>query len=248
MIVEILQFSSVFGVLPEWVYFRGQQVRFIAQLLRAVRTSEEVPLLLNRPPGGFVGENIPSFKGATVNDPKKGFYKERPVATLDWASLYPSIMRAHNLCHSTHVLDPRFFDEDGVVEYQIRGDFTAHFVTSERHKGILPRILEDLGHRRKAAKNKVKEYTKLAKDATQSPQDRVRFEALAKVFDGQQLALKVSMNSIYGAWVRRGPGSFLTSPSPRPSHFRDARRWRLRRTFSPAAFLGSTLYTETRTV
>ena len=31
---------------------------------------------------------------------KQGFYKT-PVATLDFASLYPSIMMAHNLCYST---------------------------------------------------------------------------------------------------------------------------------------------------
>jgi DNA polymerase elongation subunit (family B) len=208
MIVEILQFSSVFGVLPEWVYFRGQQVRFIAQLLRAVRSSEDVPLLLNRPLNGFVGEGVASFKGATVNDPKKGFYKERPVATLDWASLYPSIMRAHNLCHSTHVLDPQFFFEPGVVEYRVSEDFVTYFVTAERHKGVLPRILEDLGSRRKVAKRRAKENAQRSKDETESVENRGRFAALAKVFDGQQLALKVSMNSIYGACGATGTGKF----------------------------------------
>jgi len=28
MVVEILQFAAVFCVLPEWVYFRGQQEGF----------------------------------------------------------------------------------------------------------------------------------------------------------------------------------------------------------------------------
>ncbi len=42
------------------------------------------------------------FEGATVIEPKKGFYSE-PIATLDFASLYPSIMMAHNLCYSTLV-------------------------------------------------------------------------------------------------------------------------------------------------
>lgn len=42
------------------------------------------------------------YEGATVIEPKKGYYDD-PVATLDFASLYPSIMMAHNLCYSTLV-------------------------------------------------------------------------------------------------------------------------------------------------
>jgi len=40
------------------------------------------------------------YEGATVLDPIQNFY-ESPIATLDFASLYPSIMIAHNLCYST---------------------------------------------------------------------------------------------------------------------------------------------------
>ena len=40
------------------------------------------------------------YEGATVLEAKQGFYRT-PVATLDFASLYPSIMMAHNLCYST---------------------------------------------------------------------------------------------------------------------------------------------------
>lgn len=43
-----------------------------------------------------------AYEGATVLDPKIGFY-DKPVATLDFASLYPSIMMAHNLCYTTLV-------------------------------------------------------------------------------------------------------------------------------------------------
>jgi DNA polymerase delta subunit 1 len=45
------------------------------------------------------------FEGAFVVDPMKGFYKE-PLAVLDFASLYPSIMMAYNLCMSTRLLGP----------------------------------------------------------------------------------------------------------------------------------------------
>lgn len=40
------------------------------------------------------------YEGAYVLEPITGFYNV-PVATLDFSSLYPSIMMAHNLCYST---------------------------------------------------------------------------------------------------------------------------------------------------
>jgi DNA polymerase elongation subunit (family B) len=42
------------------------------------------------------------YEGAIVLEPKCGFYPE-PINTLDFASLYPSIMQANNLCFSTLV-------------------------------------------------------------------------------------------------------------------------------------------------
>jgi DNA polymerase delta subunit 1 len=40
------------------------------------------------------------YEGATVIEPVCDFYNE-PISTLDFASLYPSIMIAHNLCYTT---------------------------------------------------------------------------------------------------------------------------------------------------
>lgn len=42
------------------------------------------------------------YEGATVIEPARGYYKD-PIATLDFSSLYPSIMIAHNLCYTTLV-------------------------------------------------------------------------------------------------------------------------------------------------
>ena len=119
-IVQIISYARVFGILPEWVYFRGQQVRFVSQVYEAARTLEEVPLLMQTPEGGFLGQDDDSgYKGATVNDPISGYYKV-PIGTLDWASLYPSIMRAFNLCHSTHVRKRHLQDKDGVRAHKVR--------------------------------------------------------------------------------------------------------------------------------
>ena len=48
------------------------------------------------------GDRDDKYEGATVLEPLKGFYN-MPISTLDFASLYPSIMMAHNICYSTLV-------------------------------------------------------------------------------------------------------------------------------------------------
>lgn len=45
------------------------------------------------------------YEGATVIEPIRGYYTE-PIATLDFSSLYPSIMIAHNLCYTTLIKGP----------------------------------------------------------------------------------------------------------------------------------------------
>jgi len=220
MVIEIIQFSSVFGIIPEWVYFRGQQVRFVSQLLRRVRTHEEIPILLNVPPEGFVGaSDFGKFTGATVNDPIVGFFKQ-PVLCVDWMSLYPSIMIGHNLCHSTHISRERIDEfvakgwevvspsdapktDRAIVAHDIGDGRTTYFVSATVKRGILPVILEDQARQRKTAKALHKKYTKMGKDeAKKTGADDVlcaRYHTLASVYDGQQKAIKTSMNSIYGA-------------------------------------------------
>ncbi len=54
---------------------------------------------------------------------KSGFYSD-PVATLDFASLYPSIMQAHNLCYTTLVREqdmPSLEPDECVVATRLSG-------------------------------------------------------------------------------------------------------------------------------
>jgi DNA polymerase delta subunit 1 len=48
----------------------------------------------------FLAGTDEQYEGATVIEPTKGYY-DVPIATLDFSSLYPSIMMAHNLCYTT---------------------------------------------------------------------------------------------------------------------------------------------------
>uniref|UniRef100_A0A183AG94 DNA polymerase n=1 Tax=Echinostoma caproni TaxID=27848 RepID=A0A183AG94_9TREM len=92
-VVNNIEMARVTGVPLTYLLTRGQQIKVISQLLRKAKEH------------GFVLPTYQSqqgdeFVGATVLEPIKGFYNE-PIATLDFASLYPSIMMAYNLCYST---------------------------------------------------------------------------------------------------------------------------------------------------
>merc|ERR1712048_716553 len=120
------------------------------------------------------------YEGATVLEPITGFY-EKPIATLDFASLYPSIMMAHNLCYCTLVPPDKMATVDPeIVTVTPSG---CKFVLSSTQKGLLPMILEELLTARKKAKKEMA--------AAEDPLKKM-------VLNGRQLALKISANSVYG--------------------------------------------------
>jgi len=86
------------------------------------------------------------YSGVLVIDPKTGFYKV-PIATLDFNSLYPSIMMAHNLCYTT-LLHP-----DDIGRHRLSGHA---FVCKSKQAGLLPTILQELLAARKQAKADLK--------------------------------------------------------------------------------------------
>ena len=88
--------ARVTGVPINFLLNRGQQIKVMSQLLRKAKQHNYIS------PTETVkkNDNEIGFEGAFVLDPKVGLYDD-PIATLDFASLYPSIMIAHNLCYTT---------------------------------------------------------------------------------------------------------------------------------------------------
>ena len=88
IMVNYIEMARVTGVPLNFILTRGQQIKVFSMLLRKTR---KVGLLIpNVAKHG--GEDVASYEGATVIEPKKAYY-EVPIATLDFASLYPSIMQ-----------------------------------------------------------------------------------------------------------------------------------------------------------
>jgi len=140
--------------------------------------------------------DMASFIKTTLKQSKLGYYEKvfkktsikvnRPITCLDFKSLYPTIIIAHNLCYTTQT-NLEEIEKNGWIEdqdYHKTPTPTPHyFVTPKIRKGILPTILEYLLDER----DKVKAQMKIEKDPL-----------VKKILDGKQLGLKISANSVYG--------------------------------------------------
>ncbi|MBN1134278.1 MAG: DNA polymerase elongation subunit [Methanosarcinaceae archaeon] len=115
------------------------------------------------------------LKGGEVLEPWKGLLEN--VVILDYKSLYPTIMMAHNLCYTSVVERDR---PDGET---IKPPSGGEFVSAHVSKGIVPSILEDLLNRRTETKTRMKNAAS---------------EEEIRVLDATQFALKILLNSFYG--------------------------------------------------
>ncbi len=117
-----------------------------------------------------------NLKGGAVLEPKKGLHEN--VLVLDYKSLYPTIIMAHNLCYTTVLEGDSYSDED-----VINSPTGARFVKPNIYKGIVPAVLENLLEQRSETKRQMKNAT-----------DKNDY----RVLDATQLALKILLNSFYG--------------------------------------------------
>jgi DNA polymerase delta subunit 1 len=169
-----ISMSNVTFVPIKYLIERGQQVKALSQI--AKNTMEKGFLI---PHLNYVtGE---PFKGAHVFEPEKGAYFTA-VTVLDFASLYPSIIRAHNLCFSSIVMDDKYKDLPGVEYLDVHIDDKIH-TFAQNTTSILPDLLADLAVQRK-------KYKKLMEKESDP--------SIKEIYNKTQLAYKVSMNSVYG--------------------------------------------------
>jgi DNA polymerase delta subunit 1 len=177
-LVNYTEMARVTGVPFSFLITRGQQIKVVSQLYRkCLQEDIVVPNLQQN------GSSDVQYEGATVIEPERGYY-DVPIATLDFSSLYPSIMMAHNLCY-TSLLSRNTIERLGLKKDE---DYTLSptgdcFVKSQKRRGLLPIILDELLTARKKAKADLKKETDPFKKG---------------VLNGRQLALKISANSVYG--------------------------------------------------
>jgi DNA polymerase delta subunit 1 len=122
-LVNYTEMARVTGVPFNYLLSRGQSIKVVCQLYRKANADNYlIPTMKSEGwsclhPFIFLSNNFSGgedqYEGATVIEPNKGFYK-KPIATLDFSSLYPSIMMAHNLCYTT-LLEKETIERLGLV-------------------------------------------------------------------------------------------------------------------------------------
>jgi DNA polymerase delta subunit 1 len=185
-----IQLSNIVWVPYSFLITRGEQIKVMSLILKETLDLD------------FVIPNIISYKmeyeGATVLNPKRCGVYSGPIITLDFASLYPSIMMAQNLCYMTIVLDKKYLNLPGYDYVHLEWDYeyidkdtkqkqvnhiSLDYVTNII--GLSPKILKRVGESRKATKREMKTI-----------KDKNSFEYV--VLDKRQLGYKLVMNSYYG--------------------------------------------------
>ena len=175
-LLNLLEMAKATWVPLCFLVERGQQIKVFSQLTKKARElGYMVPTIKY---GALPEEN---YEGATVLDAQKGAYYT-PITALDFEALYPSIMMAHNLCYSTFVMDERRYGNVPGITYETFKIGEKVYKFAQGVPSLLPAILLELKQFRKKAKRDMAEAT----------------GSMKEVYNGKQLAYKISMNSVYG--------------------------------------------------
>jgi len=181
VVPSLVETAAIAGVTCTMVATRGQQVRVYSCILREI-VERGVNLFLKDSKADSPAEG--GYKGATVLEPNVGFYP-RAVVSLDFASLYPTIIMQYNLSHETWSqrmdTDQRFYNH---------AEGCSFIKSSVAGQGVLPSILIKLAASRKTYKKSMRKFETLAFGA-QTTEDRDKYAFMERLYDAKQKATKV---------------------------------------------------------
>ena len=175
-LLNLVEMAKATWVPANFLVERGQQIKVFSQLTKKAR---ELGFMVPTIRYGAIPEE--PYEGATVLDAQKGAYYT-PITALDFEALYPSIMMAHNLCYSSYVMDEKKYGNVPGITYETFHVADRTYKFAQDVPSLLPAILLELKQFRKQAKRDMANATGFMKE----------------VYNGKQLAYKISMNSVYG--------------------------------------------------
>ena len=193
------ELSRLFGIEFHDVLARGTQYRVESMMLRLLKRHEYIAV---SPSVRQRSKMLPPSVIPLIMEPLDSYFTE-PVVVLDFQSLYPSIIIAHNYCYSTCLGKLEYFKNDNLIPFgsldleiptNMLGNLKPSdvtispngvvFVKSHIRKGMLPIMLEEILKTRVMLKHALKES--------------VLDSYLYKLLNTRQLGLKNIANVTFG--------------------------------------------------
>jgi DNA polymerase elongation subunit (family B) len=118
--IGLVEMAGVCNVPASYLYTKGQQIKVFSQVYKFCYDNK----FIVQQKAIKCKENE-FYQGAYVRDPIPGVYNF--VVPFDFASLYPTIMRAHNIDYSTFVIDENIPDEMcHIIEWDEVHEYDTH--------------------------------------------------------------------------------------------------------------------------
>ncbi|KAF8067421.1 POLD1 [Scenedesmus sp. PABB004] len=205
-VADTYELARATGLTLNQVLYQAQMIRTWSLLLRCA--ARRGFIISGRTPAASCAES--PFLLHPIDAGTAGLYRTGAVATLDFASLYPSLYRAHNLCYTT-LLHPDDVARLPLDEVTVAPTGAA-FVKPSTSPGVLPSILSALVGARattraalKAAQQQLAAARERERGGGPAPAPgggggatAAQLVARAAVLDGRQKALKTTANALYG--------------------------------------------------
>jgi DNA polymerase elongation subunit (family B) len=191
-IPENMEMASISSVPMQWIFLRGQGIKSYSLVTKKCRKRGFLIKVLPRLHREEGDEDKVGYEGAIVLTPEPKFHRV-PISVNDYSSLYPSSMIAENISHEMFVDDEQYdnlpeytyniikFDQESVSGG--KEEVICKYAKKEGEFGVIPEILNDLLTERKAVRKLAEAETDIFMKA---------------VYEGRQLALKLTANSLYG--------------------------------------------------
>ena len=154
---------------------------------------------LKEGPGARAGDLV----GGYVKNPKVGMHPW--VVSFDLNSLYPHLMLQYNMSPETYIEDRReYVSQDMVLSNKFQNDDESVSVAANgvcftnEYKGVIPSIIDEYYGNRSIIKKKML-GVESAIEVCQDPTEKANLKREANNLHNQQMAIKIAMNSLYGA-------------------------------------------------
>ena len=210
IMTTFIEMSKLCSVPIQFLVMRGQGIKLTSYMaLKCAEKDILMPLISK-------GDEDDSYEGAIVLDPKCGLYLDKPVACVDYSSLYPSCSISENISMDSKVWTKEF-NMDGTIrkmtgQRNAKVEFIYDNLPGYTYVDVIcdtyepgTKIINGYKICRwaqfpegKAIFPSILEELLAARKSTKKQMEKEKDPFKKNILDKRQLSIKVTANSLYG--------------------------------------------------